>query len=160
MKKSIVSLIFLLGLSLNLWAVTPLDKASFIAKVTDYETNEGVWNYEGEIPCILDFYTTWCGPCKKLSPVLAQLEKEYGGKIIVYKIDAEKNKELSALFGVSAYPTMIFCPMKGNPQKSVGLLPKDVIKKAIDQVLLGLTEVAPVAPSAPQELNPEETSAE
>ena len=107
----------------------------FKVKVFNYEKNKE-WKYEGDLPCIIDFYTDWCGPCKRIAPILEELAKEYDGKIIVYKINTEKEPELAQAFGVRSIPTLLFVPMKGKPQMAKGALPKEQLKEAINDVLL------------------------
>ena len=116
--------------------VTHLTKAEFLAKVMNYEKNPQEWIYLGDKPCLIDFYASWCGPCKRLAPVLDELAQEYAGEIYIYKIDTEKERELAAVFGVRSIPTLLFCPMKENPQIAQGALPKEQLKEAIDKVLL------------------------
>ena len=116
--------------------VTHLTKADFLAKVVNYEKNPTEWIYLGDKPCLIDFYASWCGPCKRLAPVLDELAQEYAGEIYIYKIDTEKERELAAVFGVSSIPTLLFCPMGENPQIAQGALPKEQLKEAIDKVLL------------------------
>eukprot|EP01156_Anaeramoeba_ignava_P024450 Anaeramoba_ignava/c7905_g1_i2.p1 GENE.c7905_g1_i2~~c7905_g1_i2.p1 ORF type:complete len:146 (-),score=9.85 c7905_g1_i2:21-458(-) len=91
-----------------------LSAQSFKEYVFDYEKNQ-TWKYEGKVPAILDFYADWCGPCKMLSPVLKDLQKEYGGKIQVYKINTDKEKELASTFGIRSLPTIVFVPLEGDP---------------------------------------------
>lgn len=117
--------------------VEHLNKAEFVQKVYNYEKNPDKWVYEGSIPAIVDFYATWCGPCKALAPVLEELAKEYSGKIVIYKIDTDKERELAAAFGISSIPTLLFIPAKGDPQIAQGALPKESLKRAIDEFLLG-----------------------
>ena len=116
--------------------VTHLTKADFLAKVVNYEKNPTEWIYLGDKPCLIDFYASWCGPCKRLAPVLDELAQEYAGEIYIYKIDTEKERELAAVFGVRSIPTLLFCPMGENPQIAQGALPKEQLKEAIDKVLL------------------------
>ena len=116
--------------------VTHLTKADFLAKVMNYEKNPTEWIYLGDKPCLIDFYASWCGPCKRLAPVLDELAQEYAGEIYIYKIDTEKERELAAVFGVRSIPTLLFCPMGENPQIAQGALPKEQLKEAIDKVLL------------------------
>ncbi|MDR3796193.1 thioredoxin [Phocaeicola sp.] len=117
--------------------VTHLTKAEFLTKVYNYEKNPKEWKYEGKLPAIVDFYATWCGPCKMVAPILEELAGEYKGKIVVYKIDTDKEPELSAAFGIRSIPTLLFIPAEGTPQVSQGAMPKDALKKAIDEFLLG-----------------------
>lgn len=116
--------------------IVHLDKQEFLKKVFNYEANPNEWKYEGELPCVVDFYATWCGPCKALAPVMEELAKEYDGKIRVYKIDVDQEEELAAVFGIRSIPTLLFCPMGEAPQMAQGALPKATFKQAIDEVLL------------------------
>lgn len=112
-----------------------LTKETFLEKVFNFETNEE-WKYEGKIPCLIDFYADWCGPCKMVAPILEELSKEYDGKINIYKVDTEAEQELAAAFGIRSIPSMLFCPMDGKPQMAAGALPKQALKDAINDVLL------------------------
>ena len=114
-----------------------LTKETFIEKVFDFEKNQE-WKFEGNLPCIIDFYADWCGPCKMVAPVLEELSIEYAGKINIYKVDTEAQQELAAAFGIRSIPSMLFCPSEGQPQMSQGALPKPSLKQAIDEVLLSV----------------------
>ncbi|MGL4229649.1 MAG: thioredoxin [Tannerellaceae bacterium] len=118
--------------------VIKLNKEEFLKKVFNYEKSSQEWKYEGNKPAIIDFYADWCGPCRKVAPVLEELAKEYDGKIVVYKVDTEKDKELAQKFGIQSLPSLLFVPMNGKPQMAVGAIPKDDLKKAIDEFLLGV----------------------
>ena len=113
-----------------------LTKAEFLSKVFDYESNPKEWKYLGDKPAIIDFYASWCGPCKMIAPILEELADEYDGQIYVYKIDTEKEQELAAAFGIRSIPTLLFVPMDGQPEMAQGALPKSTFKEAIDSVLL------------------------
>ncbi|MEI6455095.1 MAG: thioredoxin [bacterium] len=112
-----------------------LTKETFLKKVYDYEKNQE-WKFEGTLPCIIDFYADWCGPCKMVAPILEELSKEYNGKINIYKVDTEAEQELAGAFNIRSIPSMLFIPMGEQPQMSVGALPKESLKKAISDVLL------------------------
>jgi len=113
-----------------------LNKADFLVKVVNYETNPNEWNYLGDKPAIIDFYADWCGPCRMVSPLLEELAEEYSDKIYVYKIDTDKEQELAGLFGIQSIPSILFIPMNGKPQMAMGALPKTELKKAIEEILL------------------------
>ncbi|MFW5700907.1 MAG: thioredoxin [Cyclobacteriaceae bacterium] len=112
-----------------------LTKETFQEKVFNYEKNKE-WQYEGDVPCIIDFYADWCGPCKMIAPILEELSKEYEGKIKIYKVDTEKEQELAAVFGIRSIPSILFVPKKGEPQMAMGALPKQSLEKAINEILL------------------------
>lgn len=114
--------------------VISLNEASFIELVFDFKNNKD-WDYKGDRPAIIDFYAEWCGPCKRLAPILVELQQEYGDKIQVYKVDAEKNRELAAAFGVDAYPSLLFIPMNDKPGGAKGLLPKEELERIIETFL-------------------------
>jgi thioredoxin 1 len=116
-------------------ALEHLNKDTFLSKVFDYEKNKD-WNYAGELPCLIDFYADWCGPCKMVAPILEELAEEYKGKINIYKVDTEEEQELAGVFGIRSIPSLLFCPKDGQPQMAMGALPKDTFKKAIDDILL------------------------
>ncbi len=113
-----------------------LTKATFLEKVFNYENNPEVWKYNGDKPAIVDFYATWCGPCRITSPILSDLAAEYGEDIYVYKIDVDKEPELARIFGVQSIPMFLFIPMNEQPQVAMGALPKKSFREAIDTFLL------------------------
>jgi thioredoxin len=112
-----------------------LTAQTFKEKVFNYEANKD-WKFEGELPCIVDFYADWCGPCKMVAPVLEELSGEYAGKINIYKVDTEKEQELAQVFGIRSIPSILFIPKDGQPQMSMGAMPKESFKQAIEEVLL------------------------
>lgn len=112
-----------------------LTESEFRTKVFDY-TNPSKWKYLGDKPAIVDFYASWCGPCKAIAPVLEELAAEYDGQIYIYKIDTEKEQRLSAAFGIRSIPTLLFIPMEGDPQMVQGAMPKSSFVDAINSVLL------------------------
>ena len=114
-----------------------LTKETFIEKVANFEANPKEWKYLGDKPCIIDFYADWCGPCKAVAPILEELAKTYDGEIYVYKINTDQEQELAGAFGIRSIPSLLFVPMEGKPQMSVGALPKAQMVEAINTILLG-----------------------
>lgn len=117
--------------------VVEITQAQFAELVSDYT---GEWQMKSDIPVIVDFNATWCGPCRRLAPVLEQLAKEYDGKIKFYSIDVDKNKPLAQAFQVRSIPMLLLCPVNGQPQQIVGLYPKEEIVKAIDYLFFPAKE--------------------
>lgn len=117
-----------------------LTTEDFKEKVFDY-INVTDWKYQGTLPAIIDFYADWCGPCKMVAPVLEELANEYEGKLVVYKVDTEKEQELSSVFGIRSIPTLLFIPVDGDPMMEAGAYPKHVLKQIIDEQLLTAPEV-------------------
>lgn len=110
-----------------------LTKDTFKEKVFNFEANKE-WKFEGDKPCMIDFYADWCGPCRTVAPILEELDVEYKGKIHIYKVDTEAEQELAGMFGIRSIPSLLFVPMEGQPQMAMGALPKDSFKKAIKDV--------------------------
>jgi thioredoxin len=111
-----------------------LTTETFKEKIFNYEKNKD-WNFEGDLPAIIDFYADWCGPCKMVTPVLEDLAKEYEGKLNIYKVNTEEQQELAAAFQIRSIPSILFIPAEGQPQMAMGALPKESFKKAINEVL-------------------------
>ena len=114
--------------------IVHLTNDSFKKLVFDYENNKE-WKYEGTTPCIIDFYADWCGPCKRIAPILEELAQEYHGEVIIYKVNTEEQRELAGAFGIQSIPAILFVPASGQPQMAQGALPKESFEKAINEVL-------------------------
>ncbi|HEY3369843.1 MAG TPA: thioredoxin [Prolixibacteraceae bacterium] len=111
-----------------------LTKETFKEKVFNFELNKE-WKFEGNTPCMIDFYADWCGPCKMVAPVLEELQKEYGENLVIYKVNTEEEQELSSMFGIQSIPSLLFVPVEGQPQMAMGALPKATFEQAIAEVL-------------------------
>lgn len=138
MKKVLIPFILLLTFSIGTKAQTveSLTNDQFKEKIWNYDTDKE-WKYLGDKPAIIDLYATWCGPCKRLAPILEEIQKEYGSKIQIYKVDTDKEKQLSNLFNVSSIPLMVFIPKKGEPFLVTGLRPKEQLVEIINEKLMG-----------------------
>jgi thioredoxin 1 len=143
MKRIIISFVLLVFLfsgsygqnKQNQGNVVHLTNDQFKKLVFNYETGKE-WKYLGDKPCIIDFYADWCGPCRMMAPRLDEVAREYAGKIVVYKVDTEKEKLLASALGIQSLPTLLFIPQKGQPRGSLGAIPKESLVKAIHDVLL------------------------
>ncbi len=111
-----------------------LTAATFKEKVFNYEVNKE-WKFEGEKPCVIDFYADWCAPCKIVTPILEELSVEFEGKLDIYKVNTEEERELAAIFGIQSIPSILFVPKDGQPQMAMGALPKDTFARAFKDVL-------------------------
>ncbi len=116
--------------------VIALDKATFLRDVYNYEKDPTQWVYEGKKPCIIDFYADWCGPCRKVAPIMKEMAGKYKDQIVVYKIDVDKETELAQTFGISSIPTILFVPLKGKPQLVQGAMPRSEVVKQVEEYLL------------------------
>lgn len=115
--------------------VTTLSSQDFKTKVYDISQKDP--KYLGSKPAIVDFYASWCGPCRAISPILDELAAEYGDKIVIYKVDVDASPEIAQAFGIRSIPAVLFIPLKGESTMTVGGRSKDDFKKQIDKMLLG-----------------------
>jgi len=117
--------------------VQVMTTATFKEKVFDFDKHPDGWVFEGDKPCIIDFYADWCRPCKMVAPIMDELAEKYKGKVDFYKVNTDKNRELSQVFGIRSIPSVLFCPADGKPQMATGALPKEKYIETIDEFLLG-----------------------
>ena len=116
-------------------SVSYLNKEDFTTKIANV-WNGGEWKYLGDKPAIIDFFATWCGPCKALSPILEEVADKYKDQIYVYKVDVDQQEELAALFNIRSVPSLLFIPMEGKPKMRRGVMPKSDLEYAIKSVRL------------------------
>jgi len=109
---------------------------TFKEKVWDFEKNPEEWKYEGNVPCVIDFYADWCKPCKMVAPIMDELAIKYDGKVKIYKINTDKEKKLAGVFGIRSIPSVLFSPMSGKPMMQTGALQKADYIKIIEEELL------------------------
>ena len=114
--------------------VEQLTKETFLSKVYNYETNKE-WKFEGERPCVIDFYADWCGPCKMVEPVLEELAREFEDKLDIYKVNTGKEGELASVFGIWSIPSILFVPKDKKPQLAKGAMPKDTFIRIFKDLL-------------------------
>lgn len=109
---------------------------AFLKKVWNFEAHPQEWIYEGDVPCVIDFYADWCGPCKKVAPIMDELAKKFAGKLKVYKINVDNEKQLASVFRVRSIPSVLFVPKNGKPQMQTGAMQKDAYFKVVSEQLL------------------------
>ena len=135
MRKNVIIALLIGMISLPMMAkVNYLTTQQFKDSVFDY-VHEKDWKYLGDKPCVIDFYTTWCGPCKRLAPIMEELSEQYAGKVQFFKADTEQERELAYVFQISSIPQVLYIPRTGQPILLKGLYPKEEIIKIIDEHL-------------------------
>ena len=144
MKKSILFALILMmaGISANAQdkkdetKVKHLTYKEFLKKVWDFESNSQTFVYKGKLPAVIDFYADWCGPCRRVAPLMEKFAKEYDGKLLVYKVNVDQEKELSRVFQVSSIPMVLFIPTEGQPMMQVGAMSEDEYRQVIEEHLI------------------------
>ena len=108
----------------------------FLSKVWDFEKDPNTFKYKGKLPAVVDFYADWCGPCRRVAPIMEKLAEEYDGRLLVYKVNTDQERGLASAFQVKSIPMVLFIPMEGQPMMQVGALPEEGYKKVIEEQLL------------------------
>jgi len=137
MQKWFLIIALALISTVSAWAedVVYLTTSQFCERIFDYKTNKE-WAYKGDKPCVIDFYTTWCGPCKRLAPIMEELSQTYCDQVVFYKADTERERELAYVFGINSIPQVLYIPVEGKPMLLKGLYPKEEIVRIIEEFLL------------------------
>ena len=135
--RKYVLILFLSLMAVGAWAddVVYITTDQFRDRIFDYKISKD-WNYKGDKPCVIDFYTTWCGPCKRLAPIMEELSQTYCDQVKFYKADTERERELAYVFQISSIPQVLYIPVEGKPMLLKGLYPKEEIVKIIEEFLL------------------------
>ena len=144
MKKSILiaMVVMVFGLTVNAQEekkeskVQHLTYKEFLKKVWDFEKSPNTFVYKGKLPAIVDFYADWCGPCRRVAPIMEKLAEEYDGKLLIYKVNTQNETGLANAFQIRSIPTVLFIPMEGQPMMQVGALPEEGYRQVIEQQLL------------------------
>jgi len=116
--------------------VMHLNYSGFLKKVWNFESNPTTFIYKGKVPAVIDFYADWCGPCRRVAPIMEKLAKEYDGRLVVYKINVDQEKELASAFQAKSIPMVLFIPLEGQPMKQVGAMPEESYRKIVEEHLL------------------------
>lgn len=116
--------------------VKQLTYSEFIKTIWDFEKNNDTFIYKGELPAVIDFYADWCGPCRRVGPIMEKMAKEYDGKLLVYKVNVDNEKQLASVFGVRSIPMVLFIPVKGQPMAQTGAMTEQQYRQVIEKELL------------------------
>ena len=116
--------------------VIHLTYKEFLKKVWNFEKDPNTFNYKGKLPAIVDFYADWCGPCRRVAPIMEKLAEEYDGKLLVYKVNTDQERELATAFNIKSIPMVLFIPMEGQPMMQVGAMQEAEYKKVVEEQLL------------------------
>ena len=135
--NAVFAVLFFVSLTLPVMAedVVYITTEQFQERIFDYK-NEKDWIFKGNKPCVIDFYTTWCGPCKRLAPIMEEMSQKYCDQVVFYKADTERERELAYVFGINSIPQVLYIPTEGKPLLLKGLYPKEEIVRIIDEFLL------------------------
>ncbi len=135
--NAVFAVLFFVSLTLPVMAedVVYITTEQFQERIFDYK-NEKDWLFKGNKPCVIDFYTTWCGPCKRLAPIMEEMSQKYCDQVVFYKADTERERELAYVFGINSIPQVLYIPTEGKPLLLKGLYPKEEIVRIIDEFLL------------------------
>ena len=144
MRKTILIALAVIAFSISATAqekkeeskVKHLTYKEFLDKVWDFEKDPNTFIYKGELPAIVDFYADWCGPCRRVAPIMEKLAEEYDGKLLVYKVNTDQERGLASAFQVKSIPMVLFIPMEGQPMMQVGALPEEGYRKVVKEQLI------------------------
>lgn len=144
MNKNIIFAIFMLMTGIGAMAqekdntskVQHITYQDFLDKIWDFEKNPEEFVFKGKTAAIVDFYANWCGPCRKIAPIMEKLAQEYDGRLTVYKVNVDQEKELAAVFQTRSIPMVIFIPLNGRPMSQVGALTEAEYRKVVEERLL------------------------
>lgn len=127
-----------------------------VRDVTEATFQADVIDQSATVPVVIDFWATWCGPCRTLGPILERLADEYAGRFVLAKIDCDAEQRLAAAFQVQSIPS-VFAVLKGQPlQMFQGALPEPQVRQVLDEVLRvaesnGVTGRVDAGPPSPEE---------
>ena len=144
MKKTILIITAIIVASITACAqenkteskVKQLTYKEFIKEIWDFEKDPSTFVYKGKLPAVIDFYADWCGPCRRVAPIMEKLAEEYDGRLLVYKVNTDQERGLASTFQIRSIPMVLFIPMKGQPSMQVGALPEEGYRKVIEEQLL------------------------
>lgn len=144
MRKTILIVMAVIAFSIGATAqekkeeskIKHLTYKEFVKQVWDFEKDPSTFTYKGKLPAVIDFYADWCGPCRRVAPIMEKMAEEYDGKLMVYKVNVDQERQLASVFQVKSIPMVLFIPMEGQPMMQVGALPEEGYRQVIEEQLI------------------------
>ena len=115
--------------------VHQLTAAAFRKNIMDYAADSARWQYLGDRPAVIDFYATWCGPCRSMTPIVEEAAKRYAGDVVFYKVDIDEETELAQFFGIQSIPFFLFIPMQGTPSAQTGAMDAESFDRMVREIV-------------------------
>ena len=115
--------------------VQQLTAAAFRKNIMDYAADSARWQYLGDRPAVIDFYATWCGPCRSMTPIVEEAAKRYTGDVVFYKVDIDEETELAQFFGIQSIPFFLFIPMQGTPSAQTGAMDAESFDRMVREIV-------------------------
>ena len=115
--------------------VHQLTAAAFRKNIMDYAADSARWQYLGDRPAVIDFYATWCGPCRSMTPIVEEAAKRYAGDVVFYKVDIDEETELAQFFGIQSIPFFLFIPMQGTPAAQTGAMDAESFDRMVREIV-------------------------
>jgi thioredoxin len=117
----------------TVYSVHSIDQDQFAEYIADWGAKD--WKMVSPRPVVVDFYADWCGPSRRLGPILRNLAQDYHGEVDFYRINVDDNPDIAAAFQVRSIPMLLICPLEGDPKTVVGLYPHQEYIRVINQAL-------------------------
>ena len=117
----------------TVYTVHAIDQDQFKHVIADWQADE--WSMRSERPVVVDFYADWCGPCRRLAPILRDIAQYYGGEVDFYRINVDENPDIASAFEVRSIPYLLICPLEGEPTGMVGLYSEQEYIRTFNQAL-------------------------
>ena len=117
----------------TVYTVHSIDQDRFKDVIADWDARD--WKMVSPRPVVVDFYADWCGPCRRLAPILREIAHYYQGEVDFYRINVDDNPDIAAAFEVRSIPMLLICPLEGEPKTVVGLYAKQEYIRVINQAI-------------------------
>lgn len=117
----------------TVYTVHSINQDQFKQVIADYTARD--WNMVSPRPVVIDFYADWCGPCRRLAPILRDIAHHYQGAVDFYRINVDDNPDIASTFEIRSIPMLLICPLKGEPKSVVGLYPMQEYIRVINQAI-------------------------